>query len=149
MPTFEIPDPTPTDPYPGYYQLPSGAWAAHDAPFYAKFAKKWQDEYNAQVRALEKRAVKGFEALDSSFVEEVDAKKEMERAKKELQEREEKKAITMGAGGGPAEPKMKINVCLQQHLYYQSYLIEPFLGKQTERYCSFTTSAVNHAQGSI
>lgn len=112
MPTFEIPEPTPTDPYPGYYQLPSSAWAAYDPTFYAKFAKKWQDEYNAHVRALEKGAVKGFEALDRSSVEEVDAMKEMERAKKELREREEKKAITMGAGSGPAEPKMKINVCL-------------------------------------
>ncbi|KAF9533026.1 mitotic checkpoint regulator, MAD2B-interacting-domain-containing protein, partial [Crepidotus variabilis] len=106
LPTFEPPEPTPTDPYPGYYQLPSGGWAAHDADYYNKFAKKWQSEYDAQVRALEKGGGKGFEDLEGSAVGEVDAMKEMERAKKEIQEREEKKAITMGAGGAPVAPKM-------------------------------------------
>lgn len=33
---FVPPAPTPTDPYPGYYQLPSGAWAAHDPTYYAQ-----------------------------------------------------------------------------------------------------------------
>jgi len=33
----------------------------------------------------------------------------MEKAKKEIQEREEKKAVTRGAGGGPVAPKMNIN----------------------------------------
>ena len=117
IPTFEPPEPTPADTYPGYYQLPSGAWAAHDPDYYAKFAKKWQEEYNAQVRALEKGAVKGFEGLDHSAVGEVDAMKEMERAKKEIQEREERKAITMGAGGAPAAPRMNITVCFIRHLF--------------------------------
>ncbi len=35
----------------------------------------------------------------------------MERAKVEVQEREEKKALTMGAGDAPAAPNMKIKVC--------------------------------------
>jgi len=34
----------------------------------------------------------------------------MEKAKKEIQEREEKKALTQGAGGEPAAPKMNIKV---------------------------------------
>jgi proline-rich protein PRCC len=34
----------------------------------------------------------------------------MEKAKKEVQEREEKKALTQGAGGEPAAPKMNIKV---------------------------------------
>lgn len=33
---FVPPVPTPSDPYPGYYQLPSGAWAAHDPAYYAR-----------------------------------------------------------------------------------------------------------------
>lgn len=112
LPTFEIPEPTPTDQYPGYYQLPSGQWAAHDPEYYGKFMKKWEKEYNDHVRALEKGTIKGFEGLQDAAVEEVDALKEMEKAKKEIQEREEKKAITQGAGGGPVAPKMNINVCL-------------------------------------
>ena len=73
--------------------------------------KKWENEYNAHLRALEKGTVKGFEGLRDASVEEVNAMKEMEKAKKEIKEREEKKAITKGAGGGPVAPKMNINVC--------------------------------------
>ncbi|KAG6866948.1 hypothetical protein C0991_003864 [Blastosporella zonata] len=109
VPTFEVPEPLQTDEYPGYYQLPSGAWAAHDPIYYAKFLKKWQDEYNAHVRALEKGMVKGFEDLETAGAKEVDAMAEMERAKREIKEREERKAITQGAGGAPAAPKMTIN----------------------------------------
>ncbi|KAF9564609.1 hypothetical protein CPC08DRAFT_741341 [Agrocybe pediades] len=109
LPTYEPPEPTPTDPYPGYYQLPSGAWAMYDVEYYNKFMKKWEQEYNAQVRALEKGTIKGFEGLQDAPVEEIDALKEMEKAKKEIQEREAKKAITQGAGGAPAAPKMNIN----------------------------------------
>lgn len=66
------------------------------------------------MRALEKGAVKGFEGLDTAAVEEVDAMKEMERAKVELKEREERKAVTRGAGGGPVAPKMTLNVSLKE-----------------------------------
>jgi hypothetical protein len=76
--------------------------------------KKWKEEYDAHLRALEKGVAKGFEGLDDSNLDEVDALKEMERAKKEIQEREERKAITMGAGGGPAAPRMTITVCCLQ-----------------------------------
>ena len=31
------PEPTSNDPYPGYYQLPSGAWAAYDPDYYHSF----------------------------------------------------------------------------------------------------------------
>ncbi|KAF8201467.1 mitotic checkpoint regulator, MAD2B-interacting-domain-containing protein [Pholiota molesta] len=99
LPTFEPPEPTREDPYPGYYQLPSGTWAAYDTEYYGKFMKKWEAEYNAH----------GFEGLQSADVEEVDALKEMEKAKREIQEREEKKAVTQGAGGGPVAPKMNIS----------------------------------------
>lgn len=109
IPTFEPPEPSQNDPYPGYYQLPSGAWAAHDPDVYAKYIKKWESEYNAHLRALEKGAAKGFEDLDKAAVEEVDAMKEMERAKVELKEREERKAVTKGAGEVPVAPKMTLN----------------------------------------
>ncbi|RDB21072.1 hypothetical protein Hypma_011639 [Hypsizygus marmoreus] len=106
--TFEPPEPEPTDEYPGYYQLPSGTWAAHDPVYFAKFVKKWEAEYNAHVRALEKGMVKGFEGLESATVEEVNAMKVMEKAKLEIRDREERKAVTQGSDGPPAAPKMKI-----------------------------------------
>ncbi|KAJ7709864.1 mitotic checkpoint regulator, MAD2B-interacting-domain-containing protein [Mycena rosella] len=113
IPKFEPPEPTPTDPYPGYYTLPSGAWAAYDPGYYATFTKKWQAEYNAHVRALEKGQVKGFEGLDSAAVEEVDAMKEMEKAKLEMQERASRKAVTRGADGAPAAPNIKLTASKQ------------------------------------
>ncbi|KAJ7774880.1 mitotic checkpoint regulator, MAD2B-interacting-domain-containing protein [Mycena metata] len=113
IPQFEPPEPTPTDPYPGYYTLPSGTWAAYDPEYYQKFTKKWQAEYNAHVRALEKGQVKGFEGLDTAAVEEVDAMKEMEKAKLEMQERESRKAVTRGADGAPAAPNIKLTASKQ------------------------------------
>jgi proline-rich protein PRCC len=74
--------------------------------------KKWQEEYDTHVRALEKGVAKGFEGFEDSALSEVDAKKEMERAKKEIQEREERKAVTMGAGGGLEAPRMTMTVCI-------------------------------------
>jgi proline-rich protein PRCC len=110
VPTYQPPEPTPTDPYPGYYQLPSGSWATYDPAYYATFSKTWQDEYDAHVRALEKGTAKGFEGYDSSSVQDVDTQKEMERARVEYKEREDRKALTKGAGAGPEAPNMKLTV---------------------------------------
>ena len=82
--------------------------------------KKWQGEYDAHVRALEKGVAKGFEGFENSTLGEVDAKKEMERAKKEIKEREERKAVTMGADGGPAAPRMTMTVCIFKLMSLQS-----------------------------
>jgi hypothetical protein len=107
---FTPPEPTPTDIYPGYYLLPTGAWAAYEPAYYQSFYKKWESEYNAHVRALEKGMAKGFEGFESAEAKEVDAIEVMEKAKKEIQEREERKAVTHGAGGAPAAPRMNIQV---------------------------------------
>ncbi|KAI0665218.1 mitotic checkpoint regulator, MAD2B-interacting-domain-containing protein [Cubamyces menziesii] len=103
---FVPPEPTPTDPYPGYYLLPSGQWAAYDPAYYKKFYDKWKREYEAHIRALEKGKIKGFE--DAEDAAEVNALKEMEKAKKEIQELEERKALTTAADAVPAAPKMNI-----------------------------------------
>ncbi|OBZ75076.1 putative phosphatidate cytidylyltransferase [Grifola frondosa] len=105
---FVPPEPTPQDPYPGYYLLPSGAWAAYDTDYYKKFYDRWKREYDAHVRALEKGAVKGFEGVEREGAAEVDALKVMEKAKREIQEREEKKALTTGGAEVPLAPKMNI-----------------------------------------
>ena len=102
--------------------MPSGAWATYDPEYFTKFLKKWENDYNSQLRALEKGTIKGFEGLEDAPVEEIDALKEMEKAKKEIQEREEKKAVTHGAGGGPVAPKMNINVgCSQLVMFPSNY----------------------------
>ncbi|KXN86867.1 hypothetical protein AN958_09462 [Leucoagaricus sp. SymC.cos] len=106
--SFQPPEPTPQDQYPGYYQLPSGQWAAYEPGYYEPFRQKWQKEYDAYVRGLEKGALKGFEGYEEG-ASEVDAMKEMEKAKVEVKEREERKALSKG-GTGPAEqPKMKFS----------------------------------------
>ncbi|PCH38016.1 hypothetical protein WOLCODRAFT_142358 [Wolfiporia cocos MD-104 SS10] len=105
---FVPPEPTPQDPYPGYYLLPSGAWAAHDPAYYKTFYVKWKKEYDNHVRALEKGTAKGFEDLETEGAQEVNALKEMERAKQEIQEREERKALTTGSADVPDAPKMNI-----------------------------------------
>ncbi|KAH8107112.1 mitotic checkpoint regulator, MAD2B-interacting-domain-containing protein [Cristinia sonorae] len=106
---FTPPEPTPNDPYPGYYQLPSGSWALYDTTYYKKFYDKWTKEYNDHVRALEKGIEKGFEGAEKEgATQEVNAQKEMEKAKVEIQDREEKKSLTSGAGAPAAAPKMNI-----------------------------------------
>ncbi|KAK7014846.1 mitotic checkpoint regulator, MAD2B-interacting-domain-containing protein [Favolaschia claudopus] len=127
IPKFEPPEPTPTDPYPGYYTLPSGAWAAYDPEYYAKFTKKWQVEYDKHVRALEKGRVKGFEEMDNAAVEEVDAMKEMEKAKLEMQERESRKAVTKGAEGGPAAPNIKLTASKSSGIARQRHQLATML----------------------
>ncbi|CAL1704566.1 unnamed protein product [Somion occarium] len=105
---FAPPEPTKEDLYPGYYMLPTGAWAAYDPQYYKSFYDKWKREYDAHVRALEKGIEKGFEAVEREGAREVNAAKEMERAKIEIQEREERKALTTAAGEAAAAPKMNI-----------------------------------------
>ena len=105
------PEPTPSDPYPGYYQLPSGTWAAYDSAYYQRFYDKWKADYDREIRAFEKKE-KGFEGADTDDTQEVDALRVMEKAKKEIQEREEKKALTKGASGEPEAPRMNVKVLL-------------------------------------
>lgn len=90
--------------------LPSGSWAAYEPNYYKKFYDRWKREYDSHVRALEKGIEKGFEAVEREGAQEVNAAEEMERAKVEIQEREERKALTAGGDAAPAAPKMNIKV---------------------------------------
>lgn len=90
--------------------LPSGSWAAYDPDYYKKFYDKWKREYDAHVRALEKGIEKGFEGVEREGAQEVNAAEEMERAKVEIQELEERKALTAATGVAPAQPKMNVKV---------------------------------------
>jgi hypothetical protein len=102
------------------------------------------------VRALEKGAVKGFEGLDTAAVEEVNAMKEMERAKIELQDREEKKAVTRGADGGPIAPKMTITVSFTQLGASRPLILYVgWIGEQNERDCTLQASVVDSSQRGV
>ncbi|EIN07335.1 hypothetical protein PUNSTDRAFT_136020 [Punctularia strigosozonata HHB-11173 SS5] len=107
---FTPPEPTPSDPYPGYYQLPSGGWAQYDTAYYQSFYKKWQKDYEKYIRNLEKgKLEKGFEDLDRVGISgEVDPVAEMEKAKVQVKELEERKQLTHGAGSGPEAPRMNV-----------------------------------------
>ncbi|BEJ14200.1 hypothetical protein CspHIS471_0313740 [Cutaneotrichosporon sp. HIS471] len=62
---FVPPAPTPNDPYPGYYQLPSGSWAAHDPTYYAKaVASLPTSELEAEDSRRAERMGRDWAALD-------------------------------------------------------------------------------------
>ncbi|KAF8509266.1 mitotic checkpoint regulator, MAD2B-interacting-domain-containing protein [Gautieria morchelliformis] len=100
IPTFEPPIPAPSDPYPGYYQLPSGQWAAHEPGFYRKHYEMWSTSL-----ALDGATQKGFEGAEGDDTVEVDGQAQLDLARKE---REEKKDLTKDAAGGRTAPKMNI-----------------------------------------
>ncbi|EGN95968.1 hypothetical protein SERLA73DRAFT_185425 [Serpula lacrymans var. lacrymans S7.3] len=105
---FTPPEPSPDDPYPGYYLTPTGAWEAYDSEYYKKFYQKWKKDYDSHVRALEKGSARGFEAAATADAQEVDMASEMEKARKEIQEREAKKAVTKAGDAEPAQPRMNV-----------------------------------------
>ncbi|KAE9395050.1 hypothetical protein BT96DRAFT_997945 [Gymnopus androsaceus JB14] len=96
-PTFQVPEPTANDPYPGYYQLPSGEWRQLDVEYYEKFRRRWEKEYMSEKSKVGyKGSPKGY---NRGEVEDVDTTKEMERAKHSLyvpspQDRPERRHIS-------------------------------------------------------
>ncbi|KAL5511256.1 hypothetical protein ACEPAH_4471 [Sanghuangporus vaninii] len=103
---FRPPSPKIDDPYPGYYQLPSGAWAMHDPEYYKTYAARWQREYEAQIRALEKNQ-KGFEGAGANG-EDAKEVKASELSDAARAAREEKKLITERAGREIDRPTPKV-----------------------------------------
>jgi len=107
--TFRPPSPTLDDPYPGYYQLPSGAYVPYGAEYYASYAKKWKAEYDKHIRALEKSQYDP----ETDGAQDIDMAAEMEKARREIKEREDKKALTSGntgqnENGEPVMPRMNV-----------------------------------------
>ncbi|KAK8844722.1 hypothetical protein IAR55_006572 [Kwoniella newhampshirensis] len=90
-PDYIPPPPSSTDPYPGYYQLPSGQWSAYDPDYYHSFfAKQRQDE-----EAMDDgRVGKHWDDFESGQfggnVLDIDASKGLEEARRE----EERKSLT-------------------------------------------------------
>jgi proline-rich protein PRCC len=74
--------------------------------YYAKFVKKWQKEYDNHVRALEKGEVE----REAEEAEEVNMGMEMEKARREVKEREDRKALTGIKTGEQEKPRMNVQV---------------------------------------
>lgn len=90
-PDFIPPEPTTQDPYPGYYQTPSGEWKAYDPDYYASFfasepTVKLQgevDENDGRVgRHWDEFNVKGAELKDVDVSDGLKAAREEEERKK-------------------------------------------------------------------
>jgi proline-rich protein PRCC len=135
--TFRPPSPTLDDPHPGYYQLPSGAYAPYAAEYYASYAKKWKAEYDKHIRALEKSQYQP----ETDGAQDVDMAAEMEKARREIKEREDRKALTagntgQGENGEPALPKMNVkgaklgSVARSRH-QLTTLLTEAYLNRET------------------
>ncbi|KAG8946469.1 hypothetical protein FRC04_011645 [Tulasnella sp. 424] len=86
---YEPPPPTPFDPYPGYYQMPNGEWAAYDPEFYKKYWQSWQAQYTEQGK--EKNG-KGWEGVENEDMVSVNAVEELKKS--QLAEREKAKGLT-------------------------------------------------------
>jgi len=97
---FRPPSPTPLDPYPGYYQLPSGQWTAYDPEYYTQYWENWAAKAGTDVMSQ-----KGFEGASGEDTVEVDAQAQLDLSEKE---REERKLLTKNAAEERKEPRMNI-----------------------------------------
>ncbi|TDL24775.1 hypothetical protein BD410DRAFT_744397 [Rickenella mellea] len=143
---YRPPSPTIQDPYPGYYQMPSGQWAMYDPEYYKIYSDRWAKEYAAQIRAYERGVggdEKGFEGADADKMVDVDAQAQRDAAAKE---REEKKAITKGAARESQlkAPNMKINPEKQSGLAKTRHQLSTLL---TEAYTNREALEERIAQG--
>ena len=67
VPVFTPPEPTPEDPYPGYYLHPrTKEWAAYEPEYYNSFWTAWKEE---EKRSTEGKEGKGWKGLDSGMGE--------------------------------------------------------------------------------
>ncbi|KAF8328905.1 mitotic checkpoint regulator, MAD2B-interacting-domain-containing protein [Cantharellus anzutake] len=110
---FIPPEPSSTDPYLGYYQKPSGEWAAYDPAYYKTFWERWQREAYGNPddpSSKGKRKDREWETGDGQIIE-VDAGEEAKRG--QIAERETRKNLTGSAAAlaavhGDAKPRMNI-----------------------------------------
>lgn len=109
MTEYQPPPPTPTDPYPGYYQRPSGDWAAYDPEYYKSVWQSWQEPQDTGPDTKGKRKERGWEDADDDKMQDVDANEEMRRG--QIAEREKQKNLTAATlASAPSAPKMNIKV---------------------------------------
>ena len=87
---FIPPQPTPNDPYPGYYQLPSGDWAAHDPEYYHSFFPDAATADQGDDGRGDGRVGRHWEEFNSKGADfiDIDVGKGLEEARAEKERRE-------------------------------------------------------------
>ncbi|WRT63255.1 uncharacterized protein IL334_000158 [Kwoniella shivajii] len=90
-PDYVPPEPTSNDPYPGYYQLPSGEWRAYDPAYYTSFFSSSSKNGEQQDEEDDGRIGKHWKDFDNGRyggnVVEISAMKGLEEARKEEERR--------------------------------------------------------------
>jgi len=83
-PDFIPPAPTPQDPYPGYYQTPSGEWKAYDPAYYASFFADQASDLQGE-KADDGRVGHHWDEYDTkgAHVQEVDVSSSIKAAREE------------------------------------------------------------------
>nr|ODO01280.1 hypothetical protein L204_02008 [Cryptococcus depauperatus CBS 7855] len=98
-PDFVPPEPTASDPYPGYYELPSGEWRAYDTEYYQSFFPSSTSQ-QVQDDANDGRVGKHWDAFEKGqfkgHVVEIDANKGLAEARAEAERRELMKKPKIG-----------------------------------------------------
>lgn len=86
---FVPPEPTPNDPYPGYYQLPSGEWAAYEPGYYHSFFPDAEAVEETQARGDGRvgRHWDEFNSKGADFID-INVSKNLEEARAEKERRE-------------------------------------------------------------
>ncbi|KAJ1310404.1 hypothetical protein OPQ81_007142 [Rhizoctonia solani] len=101
---FEPPIPTLFDPYPGYYQLPSGEWALYDPTYYKKVIEQLTSGPDLQTQnKSEARELAGSSREDMATF---DPGAELRQG--QIAELEKRKAISKTPSDAPAVPRMKV-----------------------------------------
>ncbi|QRW26966.1 mitotic checkpoint protein prcc-carboxy-term protein [Rhizoctonia solani] len=102
---FEPPVPTLFDPYPGYYQLPSGEWAMHDPKYYKKVIEQLTSGPDLQTG--NKSEAREFADRSKEDMATFDPSEELRQG--QIAELEKRKAVTTTPSDAPAVPRMKAN----------------------------------------
>ncbi|KAH7340255.1 mitotic checkpoint regulator, MAD2B-interacting-domain-containing protein [Rhizoctonia solani] len=100
---FEPPVPTLFDPYPGYYQLPSGEWAAHNPAYYKKVIEHLTS--GPDLRAQNKSEAREFAGSSREDMATFDPNEELRQG--QIAELEKRKAVSKTPSDAAAVPRMK------------------------------------------
>jgi proline-rich protein PRCC len=144
---FIPPDPTPGDPYPGYFKMPNGQWAAYDPEYYYSFARAWTQQSTEEKDRSRQRDIN---AADGGHLREVSAMDEASRMRAEIETRKDLTADVIRSG--PQAPNMKVTV----RSYFPKSQIQPLprnltylLGVTNVRNCKAETPTVYPSHGCV
>jgi proline-rich protein PRCC len=143
---FIPPDPTPSDPYPGYFKMPNGKWAAYDPEYYSSIARTWVQQTTEEMGRSRQRDIN---TGDDDHLREVSAMDEASRTRAEIEARKDLTADVIRSG--PKAPNMKVTVrssFLRLHADRAWNLTYP-LGGTDVRNCKAETPTVYPAHGCI